>query len=121
LSTGKWRARVPSQWGATGTSARIEKILMGYLPEGCIYQPSKAAGNEANEIVTRHEKRLKFGSRGKRSPALVDERTNLVVIDSLDLGHLSWRQRREIRSATVLNHLIGIFSARDGASYGVEH
>jgi hypothetical protein len=62
-----------------------------------------------------------FGLQRRCSPPLMGERTNLLAINLLDFRHLSWPERREFRRATVLNDRFDIFSARDGASYRVEH
>jgi len=69
----------------------------------------------------RQSLRAMFGLQRSCSPPLMDERTNLLPIHSLDFRHLSWPARREFRCATVLNDLFDIFSAGDGASYRVEH
>jgi hypothetical protein len=55
------------------------------------------------------------------SPPLMDERTNVLPINSLDFRYLSWPARRAFRCATVLHDRFDIFSAWDGASYRVEH
>ena len=62
-----------------------------------------------------------FGLQRSCSPPLMDERTNLLPINSLNFRHLWWPERREFRCATVLNDLFDIFSAWDGASYRAEH
>ncbi len=51
----------------------------------------------------------------------MDERTNVLLINALEFRHLSWREWREVRCMTVLDYLLDIFPARDGARYRVEH
>jgi len=54
-------------------------------------------------------------------PALLNQRTNLLIINSPHFFHRMIREWRQVGGATIVGDLFRALASWDGAGYGIEH